>query len=428
MRPMELYCRGFGDDTFGQQSGCSRLFGTRNVCIYRNREHSCLGNKVKEEEEVRHFSLACGTSVTLGLGCGCIVGVGSGVYGELLDDVDDELLASQLSGLIAPAPSTRVLTLPAVAQIAVNKHMVLATFMNVRGVVAWGGGDAMMLARGPCKLSSCATCSRLNGTDVECPMVVASPPAFVRGMGVENAIIERIAVGKRHCACLCRDDHDGGVIVYAWGSGAGLGQLGRGKGLGSCTPLNVPMDTLLHSNERIVEVACGANHSAIVTNMGVLITFGAGMHGQTGHGVCEEATLPRIVTSLRGVNPTFFDGGQTALDVIAVSCGGWHTAVLSGSGSVYSFGWARDGQIGVKRPPLQDAGEIEALPRLVDDIEDVIEVACGSRYSIARTATCIFGWGRLCPEIDMGSTPRVVYKGASQKIAAGSWHWALIDG
>ncbi len=28
----------------------------------------------------------------------------------------------------------------------------------------------------------------------------------------------------------------------------------------------------------------------------------------------------------------------------------------------------------------------------------------------------------------MGSTPRVVYKGASQKIAAGSWHWALIDG
>ncbi len=127
-----------------------------------------------------------------------------------------------------------------------------------------------------------------------------------------------VSVGKRHCVCLCRDDHDGGVIAYAWGSGASLGttntssrsayefcglghsivhiasmyiqsspvspslqgQLGRGKGLGSCTPLNVPMDALLHSNERIIEVACGANHSAIVTNMGVLITFGAGMHGQ----------------------------------------------------------------------------------------------------------------------------------------------------
>ncbi len=60
--------------------------------------------------------------------------------------------------------------------------------------------------------------------------------------------------------------------------------------------------------------------------------------------------------------------------------------------------------------------------------KDVIEVACGSRYSIARTATCIFGWGRLCPEIDMGSTPRVVYKGPTQKIAAGPWHWSLIDG
>ncbi len=60
--------------------------------------------------------------------------------------------------------------------------------------------------------------------------------------------------------------------------------------------------------------------------------------------------------------------------------------------------------------------------------KDVIEVDCGTRYSIARTATCIFGWGRLCPEIDMGSTPMVVYKGATQKIAAGSWHWALIDG
>ncbi len=58
------------------------------------------------------------------------------------------------------------------------------------------------------------------------------------------------------------------------------GQLGRGKGLGSCTPLSIPMHSLLDSNERIAEVACGANHSAIVTNMGVLITFGAGMHGQ----------------------------------------------------------------------------------------------------------------------------------------------------
>ncbi len=44
--------------------------------------------------------------------------------------------------------------------------MVLMTFTNVRGIVAWGGADAMMLARGPCKLSSCATCSELNGTDV----------------------------------------------------------------------------------------------------------------------------------------------------------------------------------------------------------------------------------------------------------------------
>ncbi len=71
--------------------------------------------------------------------------------------------------------------------------------------------------------------------------------------------------------------------------------------------------------------------------------------GQTGHGVCEEATPPRIVTSLRGINPTFLEGDQSALDVIAVSCGGWHTAVVSGSGDVYSFGWARDGQIGIKR-------------------------------------------------------------------------------
>ncbi len=116
MTPMELCCKGFGDDTFGQKSGCSILFGTGNVCIYRKREYSCLDNTVKEEE-VKHFSLACGTSVTLGLCCGCIVGVGSGIYGELLDDVDDELLASELSGLMVPAPSTRVLTLPVGANV-----------------------------------------------------------------------------------------------------------------------------------------------------------------------------------------------------------------------------------------------------------------------------------------------------------------------
>ncbi len=125
MRSMELNCRGFGDDTFGQQSGCSRLFTTESIFRNRKRKYSCLGNQIKEEEEVRHFSLACGTSVTLGLGCGCIMGVGSGVYGELLDDVDDEMLASLFSGITAPAPSTRALAVP------VGVHVYLYYYLRV---------------------------------------------------------------------------------------------------------------------------------------------------------------------------------------------------------------------------------------------------------------------------------------------------------
>ncbi len=92
-----------------------------------------------------------------------------------------------------------------------------------------GGGDVMMLARGSCELSSCTTCNGLSGTDlgtifilfptyarcfnsklkpifisfdhVERPIITTSPPAFVRGIDVENTLIERIAGLFRTMAC-----------------------------------------------------------------------------------------------------------------------------------------------------------------------------------------------------------------------------------
>ncbi|XVE54814.1 hypothetical protein DITRI_Ditri03aG0112800 [Diplodiscus trichospermus] len=128
-------------------------------------------------------------------------------------------------------------------------------------------------------------------------------------------------------------------------------------------------------------ISCGAWHTAAVTSTGKLFTFGDGTFGALGHGDHSSTNMPREVDALRG------------LRTLRASCGVWHTAAIvevpseiSGgfsSGKLFTWGDGEKGQLG--------HGDEE--PRLVpcrvalSNTTSFSQVACGHSITVALTDT-----------------------------------------
>ncbi|XP_064871044.1 X-linked retinitis pigmentosa GTPase regulator-like [Oncorhynchus nerka] len=85
----------------------------------------------------------------------------------------------------------------------------------------------------------------------------------------------------------------------------------------------------------VIQVSCGGEHTVALTKEDVY-TFGRGQHGQLGHGTfLFEAHLPKALVHFRN--------GR----VSHVTCGENHTAVITDSGILYTFGDGRHGKLGL---------------------------------------------------------------------------------
>ena len=84
----------------------------------------------------------------------------------------------------------------------------------------------------------------------------------------------------------------------------------------------------------IVHLSCGYLHSAIISNTGELFTFGFNGYGQLGSGNLEAKASPYILSNLLG---------QRVLDVC---CGAFHTVCVCESGEIYAMGMGNKGQLG----------------------------------------------------------------------------------
>ncbi|CAM9273402.1 unnamed protein product, partial [Hapterophycus canaliculatus] len=81
----------------------------------------------------------------------------------------------------------------------------------------------------------------------------------------------------------------------AWGSGE-QGQLGLGAGT---SETRLPKAITALSAYRVVQVACGALHSAAITSYGDLFTWGRGTEGQLGH--ASRHLPPELNDAITGV-------------------------------------------------------------------------------------------------------------------------------
>jgi len=115
--------------------------------------------------------------------------------------------------------------------------------------------------------------------------------------------------------------------VYAWGAN-GSGQLG----IGSYTTQTLP--TQVTSLTGVTAVATGANHTLALKSNGTVWAFGANNYGQLGDGTTTGRNAPVQVTGLTGVT------------IVAIAAGDNHSLALKNDGSIYTWGYGGNGQLG----------------------------------------------------------------------------------
>ncbi|KAJ4788211.1 Regulator of chromosome condensation (RCC1) family protein [Rhynchospora pubera] len=143
-------------------------------------------------------------------------------------------------------------------------------------------------------------------------------------------------------------------------------------------------------NTVIRQVSCGAVHVVALSEEGLLQAWGYNEWGQLGRGfTCEGLQGPRVLSAYA----RFLDEAPEPIKIVQVACGEYHTAAISDTGEVYTWGLGSMGQLG--HCSLQ-SGEKELIPRRVVSLEGtpIKEVACGGVHTCAITERgALYAWG-----------------------------------
>ncbi|XP_071736239.1 PH, RCC1 and FYVE domains-containing protein 1-like [Rutidosis leptorrhynchoides] len=201
---------------------------------------------------------------------------------------------------------------------------------------------------------------------------------------LESAVVldvQNIACGSKHAALVTKQGE-----IFSWGEES-CGRLGHG------VDSNVSHPKLIESlgNTNIELVACGEYHTCAVTLSGDLYTWGDGHFGILGHGNEVSHWVPKRVNGpLEGIHVSF------------ISCGPYHTAVVTSAGQLFTFG---DGTFGVlghgDRKSVSKPREVESLKGLrtvkaacgVWHTAAVVEVMVGNSKSSNCSSGKLFTWG-----------------------------------
>ncbi|KAK3727026.1 hypothetical protein QZH41_002948 [Actinostola sp. cb2023] len=121
----------------------------------------------------------------------------------------------------------------------------------------------------------------------------------------------------------------------------------------------------------VQSVDCGKEHVLLLTTTAKVFSFGGGSRGQQGNGCLEAQITPQLVEALDGI------------EITQITCGGWHSAVISNSGDVYCWGWNKDGQVGVTDTEGSQSVQIQAVPfpLTFSDNSDVIVVSASAQHN-----------------------------------------------
>ncbi|KAF5471959.1 hypothetical protein F2P56_008716 [Juglans regia] len=222
---------------------------------------------------------------------------------------------------------------------------------------------------------------------------------------------------------VCDEHNSVTTEVYSWGSGANY-QLGTGNEHIQKLPCKV--DTLHGS--LIMLISAAKFHSVAVSTQGEVYTWGFGRGGRLGHPDFDIHSGQAAVITPRQVT-----SGLGSRRVRAIAAAKHHTVAATEGGEVFTWGSNREGQLGYTSVDTQPT------PRRVSSLKSkIVAVAAANKHTAVVSATGeVFTWGcNREGQLGYGTsnsasnyTPRVVeyLKGKFFKgVAAAKYHTVVL--
>ena len=128
------------------------------------------------------------------------------------------------------------------------------------------------------------------------------------------------------------------------------------------------------------QVACGAQHSVVLTVDFAVYSWGLGSSGALGHGKPNKENFCTLKV------PTEIENIQSK-QVLQIACGDYHTFLLSSCGDVYSAGWEDNGRLG-------RTGTVSTFLKI--ELKQIVAtaVACGGGHTaILSDEDRVYCWG-----------------------------------
>ncbi|KAJ4721275.1 ankyrin repeat family protein / regulator of chromosome condensation (RCC1) family protein [Melia azedarach] len=147
---------------------------------------------------------------------------------------------------------------------------------------------------------------------------------------LHGSLIKLISAAKFHSVAVTSRGE-----VYTWGFGRG-GRLGHPDfdiHSGQAAVITPRQVTSGLGSRRVKTIAAAKHHTVLATEGGEVFTWGSNREGQLGYTSVDTQPTPRRVSSLKS-------------KIVAVAAANKHTAVVSESGEVFTWGCNREGQLG----------------------------------------------------------------------------------
>ncbi|KAM9768701.1 secretion-regulating guanine nucleotide exchange factor isoform 2-T2 [Dama dama] len=183
--------------------------------------------------------------------------------------------------------------------------------------------------------------------------------------------------------------------VLSCGSNS-FGQLGVPHGPRRCV---IPQAIEL-LREKVVSIAAGLRHALASTARGTVFQWGAGL-ASSGRRLCPGQTLPLFLTAKEPSTVTGLENSQA----VCVLAGSDHSASLTVTGKVFTWGRADYGQLGrtvetregrqseKQDPSLPGSGPQKGTPSCLPCLTGATEISCGSEHNLAVIGGVCHSWG-----------------------------------
>jgi len=225
-----------------------------------------------------------------------------------------------------------------------------------------------------------------TGADPE-PVVFEAPD------GSSSKVISA-SLGAFHSAAITE-----GGRLWTWGWGGsfwyGAGALGHSGSAGAEVPVLV--EQFVEEGEEVRQVACGAQHTLVLTAEGRLYSTGKGDFGLLGRGDSQDEPEFEEIEYFHQANDSVLNPEDTPL-IIKVDAGKNFSAALSQHGELWVWGRNDYGQLGLGEEAMGDMYSAERYPRLVRSLplegHRIIDMACGEQHVVCLTASgALYEWG-----------------------------------